>query len=69
MGNRLAVREQKGGGVTAVNVGDESCRVAFKNTAGTWKDGVKGDVFTARDYTLTVSVPAHSVRLMRARNG
>ena len=24
-------------------------------------------MFTARDYTLTVSVPAHSVRLMRAR--
>ena len=37
--------------------------------AGTWKDDVKGDVFTARDNTLTVSVPAHSVRFMRAETG
>ncbi|MGA2256732.1 MAG: hypothetical protein ABSG53_18950 [Thermoguttaceae bacterium] len=50
--------------LTAVNVGDKTCHVAFKDTAGTWKDGVKGDVFTARDNTPTVSVQAHSVRLM-----
>ncbi len=60
---------KRGTALTAVNVGDETCRVAFKDTAGTWKDGVKGDVFNARDNTLTVSVPAHSVRLMRAETG
>jgi len=60
---------KSGTALTAVNVGDNACRVAFKDTAGTWKDGVKGDVFTARDNTLTVSVPPHSVRLLHAGNG
>jgi hypothetical protein len=59
----------KGTALTAVNVGNEVCRVAFNDTAGTWKDGVRGDVFTARDKTLIVSVPPHSVRLLCAENG
>ncbi len=55
--------------MTAVNVGEKTCRVAFPDTAGIWKDGVKGDVFTAQHSTLTVSVPPHSVRLLHAGNG
>ena len=55
--------------MTAVNVGEKTCRVAFPDTAGIWKDGVEGDVFTAQHSTLTVSVPPHSVRLLHAGNG
>jgi hypothetical protein len=55
--------------LTAVNVGDQTCRAEFKDAPGTWKDGVRGDAFTAQGNALTVVVPAHSVRLMRAETG
>jgi hypothetical protein len=50
--------------LTAVNVDDEPCQVAFPNAAGTWRDAVTGEEFTARGGKLTVMVPAHRVRLL-----
>jgi hypothetical protein len=59
----------RGTALTAGNVGDAACHLAFKGVAGTWKDGVKGEVFKARDSTLSVAVPAHGIRLLRAETG
>ena len=55
-----------GAALTAVNVADVPCRLAFPNTTGTWTDGVSGDKFTAQGTKLTVSVLAHGIRLLFA---
>jgi hypothetical protein len=52
--------------LTAVNVSDAPLVVSFPSAGGTWKDGVSGDVLTAQNNTLAVSVPAHRVRLLSA---
>jgi hypothetical protein len=53
--------------LTAVNVADEPCQIAFQNVPGTWRDAVTGDECTARGGTLTVMVPAHRARLLHSR--
>jgi len=53
-----------GAALTAVNVADIPHRIVFPNAPGTWRDGVKGEVFTAHDNVLNVAIPAHSIRLM-----
>jgi len=52
--------------LTAVNVADVPCRVAFPNAAGIWTDGVSGDEFRAQGSKLTVSVSAHGIRLLHS---
>ena len=52
--------------LTAVSVADVRRDVTFPSTRGTWEDAVTGDVFTARDNTLTVPVPAHRIRLLHS---
>ncbi len=59
----------RGMALTAINVSDEPRDVSFPNTSGTWEDGVSGDVLAAQKNTLTVPVPAHGVRLLRAGTG
>jgi len=58
----------QGMALTAVSVADVRRDVTFPSTRGAWKDAVTGDVFTARDDTLTVPVPAHQVRLLHSGN-
>lgn len=55
-----------GTALTAVNVADAPQDVAFPRAAGSWRDGVAGDMFAARNGVLTVSVPAHGVRLLHS---
>ena len=55
-----------GTALTAVNVADIAHRIAFSNTPGTWRDSVRGEVFTAQDNVLSIAVPPHSIRLMHA---
>ncbi|HSP62285.1 MAG TPA: hypothetical protein VLQ90_04815, partial [Pyrinomonadaceae bacterium] len=50
--------------LTAVNVADDSCQITFPVAPGTWTDAVTGVEFTARGGALSVSVPAHRVRLL-----
>jgi hypothetical protein len=52
--------------LTAVSVSDESRPIVFPNAPGTWQDGITGDVFTAQGNRLTVTVPAHGIRLLHA---
>ena len=59
----------RGMALTAVSVADGRREISFPNTTGTWEDGVSGDQFTAQDNTLTVPIPAHSVRLLHAGAG
>ena len=54
----------KGMALTAVNLADVPREVHFPNTSGTWVDAVSGKEFAARQNTLAVPVPAHSVRLL-----
>ena len=55
-----------GGRSGAANVADIPHQIVFPNAPGTWRDGVKGDVFTSQGNMLTVAVPAHGIRLMQA---
>lgn len=52
--------------LTAVSVADGPRPIVFPNAPGSWRDGVKGEVFTAQGNMLTVPVPAHGIRLMHA---
>jgi hypothetical protein len=52
--------------LTAANVADIPHQIVFPNAPGTWRDGVKGDVFTSQGNMLTVAVPPHGIRLMQA---
>jgi hypothetical protein len=54
----------RGVALTAVNVADAPCQIVFQNAPGTWIDAVTGVEFTARGGVLSVSVPAHRVRLL-----
>ena len=58
----------QGAALTAVSVADAPRDVSFPNTPGTWKDALSGEVFTARNKTLMVSVPPHRVRLLHLRD-
>ena len=55
--------------LTAVSVAEHPRQISFPNTSGTWTDHVRGDVFTAEGNTLTVHVPAHSIRLLSTAGG
>jgi hypothetical protein len=58
-----------GTALTAANVADEPGHVVFPNAAGTWRDAVSCEEFTARGGKLSVSVPAHRVRLLAVAAG
>jgi hypothetical protein len=58
----------RGTALTAVSVADIPRDVSFPNTPGTWKDALSGEVFTARNRTLTVRIPPHRVRLLHLRD-
>lgn len=50
--------------LSAVNVADAPHLITFPAAAGKWTDAVTGVEFVAKGSTLTVSVPAHRVRLL-----
>jgi hypothetical protein len=60
---------KNGMALTAVNVGDFHHKVNFPNISGTWKDGVRGNVFIAESNILTVTMPPHGVRLLATTSG
>jgi len=55
-----------GTALTAVSVAEVPRQIVFPTTTGSWRDAVGGQVFTAQGNTLTVTVPAHGIRLMLA---
>jgi len=55
-----------GTALTAVSVAEVPRQIVFSNSPGNWRDGVTGEIFSARGDALAVTVPAHGVRLMHA---
>ena len=55
-----------GTALTAVSVADVPRPIVFPNAPGTWRDGVTGEMFAASGNALTVAVPAHGIRLLKA---
>jgi hypothetical protein len=58
----------RGTALTAVSVDETPQNLNFVNAAGTWKDFVTGQTFSAGGGTLTVPIPPHRVRLMLQQN-
>jgi len=56
----------RGTALTAVSVADESRKISFPDAAGSWKDEISGEVFSAQNGELTISVAPHRVRLLHA---